>query len=654
MVASSSQNSDGVVRRDSCPPPLRGGAGVRLSLRRGSLSLSVQTEDHDLICLDLPGAGGSTSQFTQGRFKTCTFYAASRVIESMVELKYGESLPVGGIAEYLESEALRSPRSPVYEAQHYGATIERVVDAINFESDTHCSGGSGGECEGVTGWASVGASLSASREEIMKRNGFIVGDKHTGREWCLTVWAEPVSFESLLKVALSPGGTFGLAIAVAVIKVDSEDGKRHKHSVAICGAQPGDETALAALNSWGSSQRRVLVNAKNVVSAAFIWTDVHAVRAHLMGKVTTLPPLRVSPAWSHYLRVLGYETPAVTMDGVVRTISEGQNSPLTDPGKALLSPTGTTRLSATSSANSTPRRIVSPADPRLLQSDTVVGSDSTTTAPNAASSDEEPPTTDGDSSAAGPTSTAFGTKVYTHAGVYTGELLTADGSAGETPHGFGKMVYSNGETYVGEWSHGERDGLGVAEHVGPLFDPADGAAASHPAADVVLEQPIASTVAGQWDKGVIAGLRVQQFTGGTVIAGEAVEVDGDIRSHGVAVWKCSNEDRTGITVAGEFEEGVPEGCGIKILPDGEKVAGEIRSGKTHGLALSVDASGEKYAGEFAAGKRHGRGTEWSNGGVERVGEWVENDLVEGVEIVYKEEEGASLTGTSGSGGRLTI
>ena len=67
------------------------------------------------------------------------------------------------------------------------------------------------------------------------------------------------------------------------------------------------------------------------------------------------------------------------------------------------------------------------------------------------------------------------------------------------------------------------------------------------------------------------------------------------------VWKGFGDKETHPTYQGDVENGVPNGLGIMIYPNGDK-----------------------YIGEWEDGKKHGEGTETYSGGEFFVGKWFEN------------------------------
>ena len=144
------------------------------------------------------------------------------------------------------------------------------------------------------------------------------------------------------------------------------------------------------------------------------------------------------------------------------------------------------------------------------------------------------------------------------------------------------------------------------------------------------------------------------------------------------VWKGFGEKETHPVYKGDIENGVPNGLGVVIHPDGGKYEGEFKDGKNHGQGTFTSfwviyegefkdgkihqgtetfLNGEKYVGEFKDGKRHGQGThtfgkgkwegdkyegEWKDGyrhgqgtytssnGDKYVGEWKDGGMWNGI------------------------
>ena len=86
------------------------------------------------------------------------------------------------------------------------------------------------------------------------------------------------------------------------------------------------------------------------------------------------------------------------------------------------------------------------------------------------------------------------------------------------------------------------------------------------------------------------------------------------------VWKGFGDKETHPKYKGEVENGVPNGLGFLIFPNGDKYVGEYKDGKRNGRGTFTYNDG-KYVGEWKDGEQHGQGTiTWSDGG-KYVGEW---------------------------------
>ena len=108
-----------------------------------------------------------------------------------------------------------------------------------------------------------------------------------------------------------------------------------------------------------------------------------------------------------------------------------------------------------------------------------------------------------------------------------------------------------------------------------------------------------------------------------------VQYAGDFRFHkktGLGTLR-----RNGITLTANFINGVANGKGQKIYPNGDSYQGNFKdnlfSGKgtfVYGMS-SEKWSGDKYIGDFESGNRHGTGTYTQLNGVTYVGEWRHGD-----------------------------
>ena len=64
------------------------------------------------------------------------------------------------------------------------------------------------------------------------------------------------------------------------------------------------------------------------------------------------------------------------------------------------------------------------------------------------------------------------------------------------------------------------------------------------------------------------------------------------------VWKEFGEKRTHPVYKGDVENGVPNGLGFIIYPNGNKYVGEYKDGKWNGQGTFTLYTGSKYVGEF--------------------------------------------------------
>ena len=62
-----------------------------------------------------------------------------------------------------------------------------------------------------------------------------------------------------------------------------------------------------------------------------------------------------------------------------------------------------------------------------------------------------------------------------------------------------------------------------------------------------------------------------------------------------------------IAYEGDFKDGVREGKGTEIKPDGTKYEGDFVKYSAHGKGIKIYASGDKYEGDFVKGNFHGKG-----------------------------------------------
>ena len=79
-------------------------------------------------------------------------------------------------------------------------------------------------------------------------------------------------------------------------------------------------------------------------------------------------------------------------------------------------------------------------------------------------------------------------------------------------------------------------------------------------------------------------------------------------------WKGFGEKKTHPVYKGDVKNGVPNGLGLTIFPNGHKYEGEWRDGLKNGQGRLIYDDGEKYEGEHKSGEFHGQGTyTWTNG-----------------------------------------
>jgi hypothetical protein len=88
-----------------------------------------------------------------------------------------------------------------------------------------------------------------------------------------------------------------------------------------------------------------------------------------------------------------------------------------------------------------------------------------------------------------------------------------------------------------------------------------------------------------------------------------------------ASWKNSRNLDSDTVYVGEVTNGVPNGQGTYIFPNGDKYVGETKDGLPNGHGTYTLSSGAKYVGAFKDGNFNGQGTStWPNG-QKYVGEW---------------------------------
>ncbi len=86
------------------------------------------------------------------------------------------------------------------------------------------------------------------------------------------------------------------------------------------------------------------------------------------------------------------------------------------------------------------------------------------------------------------------------------------------------------------------------------------------------------------------------------------------------------------TYVGEFANGVRQGRGDQLWPNGNRYVGEFKAGAPHGHGQMVFANGDRFDGNFDAGKRHGKGTAVFASGIRFTGDF-RGDMATGIGLV---------------------
>jgi hypothetical protein len=90
---------------------------------------------------------------------------------------------------------------------------------------------------------------------------------------------------------------------------------------------------------------------------------------------------------------------------------------------------------------------------------------------------------------------------------------------------------------------------------------------------------------------------------------------------------------------GQLQNGVPNGQGRLLLPDGAGYDGEWRDGKPHGRGTITYKSGASYEGELVNGKQHGHGAYIRQDGYKTLGLWENGKLVKPLEENHPQAQG---------------
>jgi len=85
------------------------------------------------------------------------------------------------------------------------------------------------------------------------------------------------------------------------------------------------------------------------------------------------------------------------------------------------------------------------------------------------------------------------------------------------------------------------------------------------------------------------------------------------RVNGKIRWYKSGNEKKDSKYVGEIENGVPNGQGIVISPDGRNYVGKFKDGERNGQGTITQPDGKKYVGEWKNGKP------WNGNGYDRNG-----------------------------------
>ena len=116
------------------------------------------------------------------------------------------------------------------------------------------------------------------------------------------------------------------------------------------------------------------------------------------------------------------------------------------------------------------------------------------------------------------------------------------------------------------------------------------------------------------------------------------------------VWKGFGEKDTNPKYQGEVENGVPNGLGFIIFPDGNKYVGSWKNGKKDGLGTFTWSWGGKYVGSWKNGEVNSQiqGTLTLSDGSKFVGEYKYDKIWNGTfydkdgNITYKIVNGKTI------------
>ena len=98
-----------------------------------------------------------------------------------------------------------------------------------------------------------------------------------------------------------------------------------------------------------------------------------------------------------------------------------------------------------------------------------------------------------------------------------------------------------------------------------------------------------------------------------------------ITSSSTLEWKGFGDKETHSVYKGDVKNGVPNGLGYLIYPEGDKYVGSWKNGFPNGQGTFTYHIGAKYEGEWKDGEYNGQGTFTVPDGGKLVGEWKDSD-----------------------------
>ena len=206
---------------------------------------------------------------------------------------------------------------------------------------------------------------------------------------------------------------------------------------------------------------------------------------------------------------------------------------------------------------------------------------------------------------------AQGTFIYQSGSRYEGEFKS------DKKNGKGTLISKNGDKYDGNWVQGKKSGLGKInfasgsifegqfkenkKHGQGTFKWKNGAKRSGEFKENKLWNII------EFDKN---GKKIKKWVNGIKIFDRKSKSILFLRTdNGKLVWdKNGNENIDGKYIGSLNKNGIPNGAGVIVFPDGEKYEGEWKNAKKHGQGTFTWTNGNKYFGGWNNGKKHGVGT----------------------------------------------